>query len=25
VLTNLLWFTAIDQVGPSRAALFANL
>jgi len=25
VLTNLLWFTAIDQVGPSRASLFANL
>lgn len=25
VLTNLLWFTAIDWVGPSRAALFANL
>jgi drug/metabolite transporter (DMT)-like permease len=25
VLTNLLWFTAIDRVGPSRAALFANL
>ncbi len=25
VLTNLLWFKAIDQVGPSRAALFANL
>ena len=24
-LTNLLWFTAIDRVGPSRAALFANL
>ncbi len=23
-LTNLLWFTAIDRVGPSRAALFAN-
>jgi len=25
VLTNLMWFTAIDRVGPSRAALFANL
>ncbi|MDQ2982610.1 MAG: DMT family transporter [Actinomycetota bacterium] len=25
VLTNLLWFTAIDRIGPSRAALFANL
>jgi drug/metabolite transporter (DMT)-like permease len=25
VLTNLLWFTAIDWVGPSRAAVFANL
>jgi len=25
VLTNLLWFTAIDRVGPSRASLFANL
>jgi len=24
-LTNLLWFTAIDRVGPSRASLFANL
>ena len=23
--TNLLWFTAIDRVGPSRASLFANL
>ncbi len=23
-LTNVLWFTAIDRVGPSRAALFAN-
>ena len=23
-LTNLLWFTAIGRVGPSRAALFAN-
>jgi drug/metabolite transporter (DMT)-like permease len=22
--TNVLWFTAIDRVGPSRAALFAN-
>jgi drug/metabolite transporter (DMT)-like permease len=25
VLTNVMWFTAIDRVGPSRAALFANL
>jgi drug/metabolite transporter (DMT)-like permease len=25
VLTNVLWFTAIDHVGPSRATLFANL
>ena len=25
VMTNLLWFTAIDRVGPSRASLFANL
>jgi drug/metabolite transporter (DMT)-like permease len=25
VITNLLWFSAIDRVGPSRAALFANL
>jgi drug/metabolite transporter (DMT)-like permease len=25
VLTNVLWFTAIDRVGPSRAALFSNL
>jgi drug/metabolite transporter (DMT)-like permease len=24
VLTNLLWFAAIAEVGPSRAALFAN-
>jgi drug/metabolite transporter (DMT)-like permease len=24
-LTNILWFTAIDRVGASRAALFANL
>ena len=24
-LTNILWFTAIDRVGPSRAALVANL
>ena len=24
-LTTILWFTAIDRVGPSRAALFANL
>jgi drug/metabolite transporter (DMT)-like permease len=25
VLTNVLWFTAIDRVGPSRASLVANL
>jgi drug/metabolite transporter (DMT)-like permease len=25
VITNLLWFTAVDRVGPSRASLFANL
>jgi drug/metabolite transporter (DMT)-like permease len=25
VTTNLLWFTAIGRVGPSRASLFANL
>ena len=25
VTTNVTWFTAIDRVGPSRAALFANL
>src|SRR5262249_55929554 len=25
VTTNLLWFSAIDRVGPSRASLFANL
>jgi drug/metabolite transporter (DMT)-like permease len=24
-LTNILWFTAIARVGPSRASLFANL
>jgi len=24
-LTNILWFTAIDIVGPSRASLFGNL
>jgi len=24
-LTNILWFTAIDRVGPSRASLFGNL
>jgi drug/metabolite transporter (DMT)-like permease len=24
-LTNILWFTAIDRVGPSRATLVANL
>ena len=25
VLTNILWFTAIDRVGPSRATLFGNM
>jgi drug/metabolite transporter (DMT)-like permease len=25
VITNVLWFTAIDRVGSSRASLFANL
>jgi len=25
ITTNILWFTAIDRVGPSRASLFANL
>lgn len=25
VLTNILWFTAVDRVGPSQATLFANL
>ena len=25
VVTNVLWFTAIDRVGPSRASLVANL
>jgi drug/metabolite transporter (DMT)-like permease len=25
VITNILWFTAIDRVGPSRASLYANL
>ena len=25
VLTNILWFKAVDRVGPSRAALVANL
>ncbi|MGI8421107.1 MAG: DMT family transporter [Gaiellaceae bacterium] len=25
VVTNVLWFTAIGRVGPSRATLFANL
>jgi drug/metabolite transporter (DMT)-like permease len=25
VLTNVLWFRAIERVGPSRASLFANL
>ncbi len=24
-LTNVLWFTAIGRVGPSRATLFANI
>ena len=25
LLTNILWFTAISRVGPSRASLFSNL
>jgi drug/metabolite transporter (DMT)-like permease len=25
VLTNVLWFTVIDRIGPSRATLFTNL
>jgi drug/metabolite transporter (DMT)-like permease len=25
VLTNILWFKAVDRVGPSHATLFANL
>ena len=25
VLTNILWFKAVDRVGPSRATLVANL
>jgi drug/metabolite transporter (DMT)-like permease len=25
VVTNILWFTSISRVGPSRASLFANL
>ena len=25
VITNLLWFTAIDWVGPARASIYANL
>ena len=25
MLTNVLWFTAVDRVGPARATLFANL
>ena len=25
VLTNVLWFTAVGRVGPSRATLFANI
>jgi drug/metabolite transporter (DMT)-like permease len=25
VITNVLWFTALDRVGPSHATLFANL
>jgi drug/metabolite transporter (DMT)-like permease len=25
VVTNILWFTAIDRVGPSRATLFGNM
>jgi drug/metabolite transporter (DMT)-like permease len=24
-LTNILWFTAISKVGPSRASLFSNM
>jgi drug/metabolite transporter (DMT)-like permease len=24
-LTNILWFTSLDRVGPSRASLFSNL
>jgi drug/metabolite transporter (DMT)-like permease len=24
-LTNILWFTAIGKVGPSRASLFSNM
>jgi drug/metabolite transporter (DMT)-like permease len=24
-LTNILWFTAISRVGPSRASLFSNM
>jgi drug/metabolite transporter (DMT)-like permease len=24
-LTNILWFTAISRVGPSRASLFSNV
>jgi drug/metabolite transporter (DMT)-like permease len=25
VITNVMWFTAIDRVGPGRASLYANL
>ena len=25
VITNILWFTALRRVGPSRSSLFANL
>ena len=25
MITNILWFTAIDRVGPSRASIYANL
>jgi drug/metabolite transporter (DMT)-like permease len=25
VITNILWFTALDRVGPSRSSLYANL
>ncbi len=25
LVTNILWFTAIDRVGPARATLFANI
>jgi drug/metabolite transporter (DMT)-like permease len=25
VFTNVMWFTAIDRVGPGRASLYVNL